>query len=81
MQAGATTASVYSLYKPISDGDHGEICRNTAYAENFFKRIAWIFSGLMIITAAVIPFFLNTGLDRKYVFISFINIGINSFKD
>ena len=81
MQAGATTASVYSLYKPISDGDHGEICRNTAYAENFFKRIAWIFSGLMIITAAVIPFFLNTGLDRKYVFIAFVIMGLKSFAD
>lgn len=81
LQAGATTAAIYSLYKPISDNDHDEICRNTAFAENFFKKIAWIFGGIMLIVAAAVPFFLKSGLDKKYVFIAFVIMGLKSFAD
>lgn len=81
LQAGATTAAIYSLYKPISDNDHDEICRNTAYAENFFKKIAWIFGGIMLIVAVAVPFFLKSGLDKKYVFIAFVIMGLKSFAD
>lgn len=81
LQAGATSAAIYSLYKPISNNNYDEISRNTAYAENFFKRIAWIFGGIMFVVAALSPVCLKTGIDKRYVFIAFLIMGLKSFVD
>ena len=81
LQAGATTAAIYSLYKPISDNDHDGICRNIALAEKFFKRIAWLFGAIMIVIAFITPFVLDTTLEKVYVFIAFVIMGLKSFAD
>lgn len=81
LQAGATTTAIYSLYKPISNNNYEEICRNTAYAECFFKRIAWLFLAIMLCVSFAVPFFLKTGLEKKYVFVAFIIMGLKSFAD
>lgn len=81
LQAGATTAAIYSLYKPISENNHEDICRNIASAERFFKRISFIFGGLMIAVAVVTPFVLNTNLNKLCVFIAFVIMGAKSFMD
>lgn len=81
LQAGATTAAIYSLYKPISDNDYEEICRNIASAEKFFEKIAYIFGGLMLVVASVVPFLLKTELDNIEVVVAFVLMGISSFLD
>ena len=64
LQAGATTAAIYSLYKPIAENKYEEIVKNLASAEAFFKRIAYIFGGLMFCVAVVTPFVLRTNLEN-----------------
>lgn len=81
LQAGAATAAVFSLYKPIADNNYNEICDNIKSAENFFRRISYIFGGLMLLIAIVTPFVLNTKLDRLCVFVAMVIMGMKSFVD
>lgn len=81
LQSGATTAAIYSLYKPIVDNDIEKIDRNVAAAESFFKKIAWIFFGLMIVTAITGPFIISSKLEKINIFIAFLLMGIKSFTD
>lgn len=81
LQAGATTAAIFSLYKPISENDKESICKNVAVAENFFKRISFVFGGLILVVAIVMPFAIDSSLERICIFIAFIMMGTKSFMD
>ena len=81
LQSGATTAAIYSLYKPIADDDLEQIEKNVAAAEQAFRKIAWIFLGLMFVAAVIYPFTINSELDSINIFIAFILMGIKSFVD
>lgn len=81
LQAGATTASVYALYKPIAENNFEEICKNIASAETFFKKISYIFSGLMLTVAVITPFILDTSLEKIFVFAAMMIMGAKSFVD
>ncbi len=81
LQAGAATASIYSLYKPIAQNDIDAIKDNIASAEAFFKKISYIFSGIIIIVAIVTPFVLNTSLEKIFVFAAMMIMGAKSFID
>lgn len=81
LQAGTTTVAVFSLYKPIADNDFDEICNNIKSAESFFKKISYIFGGLMLIVAIIAPFVLNTNLNRTFVFLAMTIMGVKSLID
>lgn len=81
LQAGATTAAIYSLYKPIADNNLASICKNVACAETFFKKISYIFFALMVIVAIVAPFLINTRLSKISVCLAFAIMGLKSFVD
>lgn len=81
LQAGATTAAIYSLYRPIAENDLENICKNVAYAETFFKRISYIFFVLMVIVAVTVPFFINTKIERNLMIIAFLVMGMKCFVD
>lgn len=81
LQAGGTTAAIYSLYKPIANNNFEEICDNIKSAESFFKKISYIFSGLMLIVAIITPFVLSTTLDKISVFFAMAIMGTKSFID
>lgn len=81
LQAGATTAAIYSLYKPIADNNLVEVCKNVAYAESFFKKISYTFFALMTIVAILAPFLINTKLSKLSVCIAFVIMGLKSFVD
>lgn len=81
LQAGATTAAIFSLYKPIADNDVHQISKNIYSAEKFFKRISFIFAGIMLITAFFTAIFIKSKLNSKYIFIAFAIMGLKSFLD
>ena len=81
LQAGATTAAIYSLYKPIAENNYEAICSNIISAQNFFKKISFVFGGLMIVAALAIPFIIKTNLDLIFVFLAMIIMGAKGFID
>ena len=81
LQAGATTAAIFSLYKPISENNIEEISKNVHSAEVFFKKISLIFAGIMLIVAIVTAMVINSDLDRIFVFAAFVIMGLKSFLD
>lgn len=81
LQAGAATAAIYSLYKPIADNDIQEVSRNIYSAERFFRKISFIFAGIMFVTALFTAIFIKSGLDSKFIFIAFVIMGMKSFLD
>lgn len=81
LQAGATTAAIFSLYKPIAENDMPEISKNIYSAEKFFKTISFIFSGIMLAAAVFTSIFIKSELDSKYIFIAFVIMGMKSFLD
>ena len=81
LQAGASTAAVYGLYKPIAENNFEEISQNIAAADVFFKKIAYIFSGLILLIAIITPFALDTDLKKIFVFAAMIIMGAKSFID
>lgn len=81
LQAGASTAAVFSLYKPIAENNYDEICKNINSAIAFFKRISYIFGGIMMVVAIVTPFVLKTKLDKIFVFLAMVIMGAKSFTD
>lgn len=81
LQAGATTAAIFSLYKPIADNDLPEISKNIYSAEKFFKRISFIFGGIMLVAAVFTALFIKSELDSKFIFIAFVIMGMKSFLD
>lgn len=81
LQSGAATAAVYELYKPIAENNFEEICKNIASAEAFFKKVSYIFGGLMLIVATITPFVLNTNLEKIFIFAAMMLMGAKSFTD
>lgn len=81
LQAGATTAAIFSLYKPIAENDIPEISKNINSAEKFFKRISIIFSGIMLIAAIFTTIFTKSELNSICIFIAFVIMGMKSFLD
>ena len=81
LQAGATTAAIYSLYKPIAENDMKNICRGIAGAERFFKKISIIFGLIMIIVAVITSVVIDSNLKQIHIFIAFLIMGIKSFLD
>lgn len=81
LQSGATTAAIFSLYKPVAENNAEEIRKNVAAAEGFFRKIAWIFFGMMLVVAAAAPFLIRSELPGLNVSVAFILMGIKSFID
>ena len=81
LQAGATTAAIFSLYKPIADNDLEEISKNIYSAERFFKRISFLFAGIMLVAAVITAIFIQSSLDKRFIFIAFVIMGFKSFLD
>lgn len=81
LQAGATTAAIFSLYKPIADNDYKEISKNIYSAERFFRKISCVFLCMMLIAAALTALLIKSSLDSKLIFIAFVILGMKSFLD
>jgi len=81
LQAGASTAAVFSLYKPVAENNYQEIGEKLSAAENFFKRIAFLFLIIMLAGAVVTAFIVTSGISPFLIFLSFVLLGFRSFLD
>jgi len=64
-----------SLYKPLAQGDIERISRVVRAAEIFMRKIAIIFSGVLIAFAALYPFLVRNDFDWVFTFSLIIIIG------
>ncbi len=81
LQAGAATAAIYSLFKPIADNNLTEVCTKLSSATKYFKKLSLIFLGLMLIAAIVTAFGIDSEISATYIFIAFVIMGMKSFLD
>ena len=78
LEAGLSGATVFSLYKPIADHDIYGINRILTAAKNLYYKTGHIFSCMVVLCAALYPFFVqSTTLDYKELFLLFLILGIN----
>lgn len=78
VEAGLSSAAVFSLYKPIADHDHGRINSIVAAAKHFYIKSGFIFVGLVVALAFCYPFITSsTVLDQKSIFVLVLVLGVN----
>lgn len=78
LEAGLSGATVFSLYKPIAVHDTYGINRILTAAKNLYYKTGHIFSCMVVLCAALYPFFVHsTTLDFKQLFFLFLILGIN----
>lgn len=81
LQAGAATAAIYSLYKPIADEDIAEVSSKLSSATSYFKKLSFIFLALMVIAAVFTAFFIDSEIAPVLIFVAFVIMGMKSFFD
>ena len=78
VEAGLSSAAVYSLYKPIADKDHDKINRIVTAAKHFYIKSGFIFVGLVALLALCYPFIASsTVLDQTSIFVLVLVLGVN----
>lgn len=78
LEAGLSGATVFSLYKPIAVHDIYGINRILTAAKNLYYKTGHIFSCMVVLCAALYPFFVHsTILDYEQLFFLFLILGIN----
>ena len=78
VEAGLSSAAVFSLYKPIADKDYNRINRIVAAAKHFYIKSGFIFVGLVVVLAFCYPFITNsTVLDQESIFVLVLVLGVN----
>lgn len=78
VEAGLSSAAVYSLYKPIAERDHSRINRIVTAAKNFYIKSGFIFISLVFLLAIVYPWISHTEvLDHQTVFLLVLVLGVN----
>lgn len=68
-----------ALYKPLADNDIAKISGIVKATENFFRKIALIFVGYMLILAGAYPILVNKSFDWFFTASLVIIIGISTF--
>ena len=72
-ELGIGIAMATSLYQPIHDNNHQEICDILSVQGWLYKRIAWILCGLSIPVLIALPFiFQDTECGLLYVYLAYI---------
>ncbi len=77
VEAGLGSAAVYSLYKPLADGDHKRINAIVSAAKHFYYVSGAIFVVLVAVLAAVYPSFAKVE-NLSYIAVSFLVIVLSS---
>jgi len=81
LQAGATTAAVFSLYQPIAENDYQSISRKVASTVRYFHKIALFFAVCIIVAAVITAIVIDSAIKKYLIFIAFLVMGMKSFLD
>ncbi|MBQ3128612.1 MAG: sugar isomerase [Clostridia bacterium] len=68
-----------ALYKPLADNDINKISSIVKATENFFRKIALIFVGYMLVLAGLFPVLVNKSFDWVFTASLVVIIGISTF--
>ncbi len=68
-----------ALYKPLADNDTAKISAIVNSTENFFRKIAFIFVGYMLVLACLFPPLVNMSFDWLFTASLVLIIGISTF--
>jgi O-antigen/teichoic acid export membrane protein len=78
VEAGLSGATVYSLYKPLSENNTYSINRILSAAKKFYYRTGFLFLGVLFACAFVYPLFINTDLlGYTEILLLVIVLGVN----
>lgn len=81
LEAGATTAAVYTLYEPAAKKDFPLVAEKLYSSTAYFHRLAYLFLIITIAVAGVSAFVIDTEIEWYFVFIAFVALGAKSFID
>ena len=70
-----------ALYKPIANKDNKTIANILKTSENFFRKIAYIFLGYIVILCFIYPVLANNDFDWFYTTSLIIIIGFSTFAE
>lgn len=68
-----------AMYKPLADNDVTKLSGIVKATESFFRKIAYIFVGYMVVLAGVFPVLVNKNFDWLFTAALVIIIGISTF--
>lgn len=78
VEAGLSSAAVYSLYKPLAEKNYDRINRIVSAARFFYIKSGMIFVFLVLLLAMIYPFITeSTVLDQKSIFVLVLVLGVN----
>lgn len=78
VEAGLSSAAVYSLYKPLAENNHSKINHIITAAKKFYNKSGLIFVGLVAILSLCYPFITNSNaLDSKSISVLVLVLGVN----
>ncbi len=78
-EAGVGGVVRAALYKPLADNDVGALSGIVKATESFFRKIALIFVGYMLILSAAFPLLVNKSFDFWFTAVLVVIIGISTF--
>lgn len=76
LELGITSALVFTLYKPLANGDYKEINPLVTRARKDYERISLIFVSGLLLLSLIYPLILKEDLDYLKVFFLVLLIGI-----
>ena len=79
LELGVGAVVQSSLYKPLADGDKQQVSRVMVSADRFFRRLAQILLGYVLILVAVYPLIANQSFGYIYTATLIAAISISSF--
>ncbi|MBE0600469.1 MAG: hypothetical protein IH607_01680 [Firmicutes bacterium] len=83
LQAGASTAAIFSLYKPVADNDFEKIGEQVAAIHDFFKKTAILFSAILVAAAVVFTWYMQkqSTLVPFAILSAFLLLGLRNAMD
>ena len=68
LEAGVGVAATQSLYKPVAEKSYDEVSSVISATNNFYTKIGFLYSGIVLLIAVVYAFIIPTGISSGVVF-------------
>jgi hypothetical protein len=74
VEAGISSATVYSLYKPLAENDHHGISAIVSAANKFYYQSGFIFLALICLLSVLYPLLITHPANMNYLSIAFLTL-------
>lgn len=79
LESGVGSVITAALYKPLADQDTYKISGIVKAAEDFFRKLSYIFICYLVIVAIVYPYIIRNSFDKGFTFLLIVIISISTF--